>query len=247
MIVEYIRYRIPDAARRGRFEDSYAVAARQLDLAPECLGYELTRGVEEPDRYILRIEWTSVPDHPPFLDAVRPYIGDIEEMKHYERTPVLSGPEAGHTTARPETLAEAIGGTEVLRRLSETFYEAVLADPLLAPVFADFTRAHVEHVAVWLAEVFGGPTRFTDELGGHQALLRSHLGLSITEEQRLRWMELMTVAVAKELPDDALVRRRVIEYFDWGTRIARDVSADPKGTDLGDPGPTPRWGWHGLA
>ncbi|WP_237694722.1 hypothetical protein [Streptomyces sp. SID2563] len=70
--------------------------------------------------------------------------------------------------------------------------------------------------------------------------------MAITEEQRLRWMELMSEAVAKELPDDGLLRQRVIEYFDWGTRIARDVSADPVGTDLGGPGRTPRWGWGGL-
>ena len=150
-------------------------------------------------------------------------------------------------TERSETLFEAVGGTDALRRLSNTFYDAVLADPLLAPVFADFSRTHVEHVVVWLAEVFGGPSGFTDELGGHQALLRAHLGLSIDEGQRLRWMELMTTAVEKELPDDELLRRRVIEYFDWGTRIARDVSAGPVGQDLGDPGPTPRWSWAGLA
>ncbi|GGV36741.1 globin [Kitasatospora herbaricolor] len=145
-----------------------------------------------------------------------------------------------------ESLYDAVGGLEALRRLSNTFYDGVLADPLLAPVFADFTRTHIEHVAVWLAEIFGGPADFTDRLGGHQALLRSHLGLAITEEQRVRWMELMTVAVRKELPDDELLRRRVLEYFDWGTRIARDVSAAPVGEDLGDPGPTPRWGWDGL-
>jgi hemoglobin len=149
-------------------------------------------------------------------------------------------------TERSETLIEAIGGIDALRRLSNTFYDAVLADPRLAPVFANFSRTHVEHVAVWLTEVFGGPARFTDELGGHQALLRAHLGLSITEEQRLRWMELMAAAVEKELPADELLRRRVVEYFDWGTRIARDVSAGPVDEDLGEPGPTPRWGWDGL-
>jgi hemoglobin len=149
-------------------------------------------------------------------------------------------------TEQGKSLYEAVGGIEALRRLGETFYEGVLADPLLVPVFATFTRTHVERVAVWLAEVFGGPARFTAEFGGHQALLRSHLGLSITEEQRTRWMELMATAVDKELPDDELLRRRVLEYFDWGTRIARDVSAGPVGEDLGAPGPTPRWGWDGL-
>ncbi|KRV46565.1 globin [Wenjunlia vitaminophila] len=150
-------------------------------------------------------------------------------------------------TERAGTLYEAVGGIDALRRLSNTFYEGVLGDPVLAPVFESFTRTHIDHVAVWLAEVFGGPARFTAELGGHQGLLRSHLGLSITEEQRTRWMELMADAVGKELPDDETLRTRVLEYFDWGTRIARDVSADPVGQDLGEPGPTPRWGWDGLA
>ncbi|MGW6918419.1 group II truncated hemoglobin [Kitasatospora sp. NPDC054939] len=155
-------------------------------------------------------------------------------------------PDDDRAATGRESLYEAVGGIEVLRRLGNTFYEAVLADPVLAPVFADFTRTHIEHVAVWLAEVFGGPARFTEELGGHQALLRAHLGLAITEEQRGRWVELMTAAVEKELPDDALLRRRALEYFEWGTRIAKDVSAGPVGQDLGEPGPTPRWGWDGL-
>ncbi|RKN43781.1 group II truncated hemoglobin [Streptomyces hoynatensis] len=148
---------------------------------------------------------------------------------------------------RGETLYEAVGGLEALRRLVSTFYETVLPDPVLAPVFAGFTATHAERVAIWLAEIFGGPDAYTRELGGHQGLLRAHLGLSITEEQRVRWVELMAAAVEKELPGDELLRRRVMEYFDWGTRIARDVSADPPGTDLGEPGPTPRWGWDGLA
>jgi hemoglobin len=149
-------------------------------------------------------------------------------------------------TERAGTLYEAVGGVDALRRLSNTFYDGVLKDPLLAPVFANFTPTHIEHVAVWLAEVFGGPAAFTADHGGHQALLRTHLGLSITEEQRTRWMELMTDAVARELPGDEALRRQVLDYFDWGTRIARDVSADPVGQDLGEPGPTPRWGWDGL-
>ncbi|MFJ1707711.1 group II truncated hemoglobin [Kitasatospora sp. NPDC088346] len=159
---------------------------------------------------------------------------------------MTANPEEDTVPEPTETLYQAVGGIDALRRLSNTFYDLVLADPVLAPVFADFTRTHIEHVAVWLAEVFDGPADFTAELGGHQALLRAHLGLSITEEQRGRWMELMGTAVERELPDDELLRTRVMEYFDWGTTIAREVSAEPVGQDLGDPGPTPRWGWQGL-
>lgn len=146
-----------------------------------------------------------------------------------------------------QSLYDAIGGMAVLRRLSDTFYGEVLGDPLLAPVFADFSPTHREHVAVWLAEIFGGPAGFTADLGGHQSLLRSHLGLSITDEQRVRWVELMDRAVTKELPPGQELHDTVMAYFDWGTRIAQQISAMPPGQDLGDPGPTPRWTWTGEA
>lgn len=100
VIVECIRYRITDPARRGELERAYAAASQQLDLASQCLGYELSHGVEKPERYVLRIEWTSREEHEQgfrggpyfqaFLAAVRPHIGDIEEMKHYEQTYVTS-------------------------------------------------------------------------------------------------------------------------------------------------------------
>lgn len=144
------------------------------------------------------------------------------------------------------TLYDSLGGLPALRRLSDAFYERVLADELLAPVFANFERRHVEHVAVWLAEVFGGPTEFTASLGGHQSLLRSHLGLGIQDEHRQRWLELMSAAVEDTFPDAPELHAPLMSYFEWGTAIAQEVSQDPAGTDLGDPGPTPRWGRDGL-
>ncbi len=90
------------------------------------------------------------------------------------------------------SLHAAVGGPDGLRRGSRSFYERVLGDEVPAPMFSTFTPHHVEHVAVWLAEVFGGPAQFTQLQGGHQALLRSHLGLGIRDERRTRWLELMT-------------------------------------------------------
>jgi hemoglobin len=144
------------------------------------------------------------------------------------------------------TLYEDVGGTEGLRQLSSAFYQRVLADQTLAPVFANFTPAHVEHVAIWLAEVFGGPEEYTARLGGHHALLTSHLGLAIRDEHRERWLELMAAAIDETLPGRPELRDTLMAYFDWGTVIARDVSRSPVGTDLGKPGPTPRWGHDGL-
>lgn len=145
-----------------------------------------------------------------------------------------------------DSLYDEAGGIDGLQRLSTAFYERVLADELLAPVFANFTQTHVERVAVWLAEVFGGPTDFTAHLGGHPALLRSHLGLGIRDEQRARWLVLMSDAIDELYPGRAELHRALMGYFDWGTSIAQDVSHQPIGTDLGEPGPTPRWSRSGL-
>ncbi len=144
------------------------------------------------------------------------------------------------------SLYDDAGGIDGLRRLSTAFYDRVLADELLAPVFAHFTRAHAEHVAVWLAEVLGGPADYTARLGGHQALLRSHLGLGIRDEHRKRWLELMSDAIDEVLPGRPELSAALMGYFEWGTAIAQDVSHDPAGADVGQPGPTPRWGYQGL-
>lgn len=99
MIVEYIRYKINDNAETNvaaEFEAAYQLASSSLDASPHCLGYELSRCVEEQNFYILRIEWDSAeghlsgfrraPEFVPFLAAIKPYIDQIEEMRHYSLT-----------------------------------------------------------------------------------------------------------------------------------------------------------------
>ena len=144
------------------------------------------------------------------------------------------------------SLYDDVGGVDGLRKLSMNFYDRVLADDVLAPMFAHFTPTHVDHVAVWLAEVFGGPEEFTKQLGGHQALLGAHLGLGIHDEHRERWLQLMSDAIDATLPGQPELAATLMDYFRWGTAIAQDLSQSPLGTDLGNPGPTPRWNHEGL-
>lgn len=103
MIVEYIRYALaPDACEA--FERDYARAALVLDASEHCLAYELSRCLDEPHRYLLRIEWDSAQGHlqgfrgspafREFLAAIRGYIGAIEEMRHYAPTAVVGAKAA---------------------------------------------------------------------------------------------------------------------------------------------------------
>lgn len=91
------------------------------------------------------------------------------------------------------TLFEFAGGIEALHRLEQTFYDSVLADPLLQPLFGAGRPEHVDHLTAFTAESFGGPDRFTRELG-FAHLIGVHRGLKITEAQRARFVELYMTA-----------------------------------------------------
>lgn len=93
--VEIIRYNVAED-EKANFEDAYLKAGTVLKNSPFCLGYEIIRGVDEKQHYIVRIHWTSVYDHlngfrkskefASFFALVKPFYNNIEEMKHYELT-----------------------------------------------------------------------------------------------------------------------------------------------------------------
>ena len=140
------------------------------------------------------------------------------------------------------TVHEWAGGHAALRRLTEVFYDRVQTDDVLAPVFALMGPDHREHVAIWLGEVFGGPSAYTDEHGGYPAMLRHHLGLAITETQRARWAALIAASADEAgLPDDPEFRSAFVAYVEWGTRLA--LANSQPGADPVPDAPVPRWGW----
>ncbi len=140
------------------------------------------------------------------------------------------------------TLYEWAGGYDALRRLTEVFYDRVLRDDLLEPRFRNMGPQHREHVAIWLSEVFGGPSRYTDELGGYPAMLGHHLGLALTEEERSRWAFLIAASADEAgLPGDPEFRSAFVAYIEWGTRIAL-ANSQPGATPPPE-APVPHWGW----
>src|SRR2546423_14777550 len=94
------------------------------------------------------------------------------------------------------TLFEHAGGEQALHRLEQVFYDSVLADPLLQPLFGTGRATHVDHLTAFTGESFGGPDRFSRELG-FDHLISIHRGLKITEDQRQRFVELYMAALDK--------------------------------------------------
>jgi hemoglobin len=140
------------------------------------------------------------------------------------------------------TLYEWAGGAGAFERLTAAFYEKVLRDDLLEPIFRDMSPEHPQHVAAWLAEVFGGPQRYTEELGGYPHMLGKHRGLAITEPQRRRWVSLICDAADDaDLPRDPEFRSAFVAYVEWGTRLALHNSQP--GAQPPPRAPVPHWGW----
>lgn len=141
------------------------------------------------------------------------------------------------------TLYEWAGGTAAFRRLIDAFYDRVETDDMLSPLFpGGVSEGHRAHVTMWWVEVFGGPSRYTDDLGGYERMLAHHRGLAITGEQRLRFATLMSRAADDaDLPADPEFRSAFIGYLEWGTRLA--VANSTPDADVVRHAPVPRWGW----
>ena len=146
-------------------------------------------------------------------------------------------------TTRIPSLYEWMGGQEIFEKLFATFYQKVLADDLLSPLFKNMSPEHIKRVSHFVAEVFGGPQSYsTEDKGSHSIMVGKHLGKMLTEQKRQRWMQLL-LQTADEigLKSDPEFRSAFVSYFEWGTRIAianSQLIENPMTHE-----PMPKWGW----
>ena len=142
-----------------------------------------------------------------------------------------------------QTLYEHAGGDGTLHRLEALFYEKALADPVLNTLFTERVPSHVEHLTWFTAESFGGPDRFTRNLG-FDYIIDKHRHLKITDEQRDRFIALYLEALDEAcLPDDEPFRRAVQEHVEFGAQVAQQNSWAETEADLHPIRQVPRWQW----
>jgi hemoglobin len=109
------------------------------------------------------------------------------------------------------TIYEAVGGEETFHRLVEAFYEGVEHDPVLRPLYPPDLAESREHLALFLAQYFGGPPHYSEKRG-HPRLRMRHMPFAIGPTERDAWLRHMEAAVdAVGIASPA--REAMIDYF----------------------------------
>jgi hemoglobin len=112
---------------------------------------------------------------------------------------------------QPSTLYDAVGGLETFRALVDAFYQGVETDPILRPMYPEELTESREHLALFLAQYFGGPTTY-NERRGHPRLRMRHLPFKVDAAARDAWLLHMRAAVdAVAIPEPA--RGVMLGYF----------------------------------
>jgi hemoglobin len=143
-------------------------------------------------------------------------------------------------------LYEFAGGTPAFVALAEAHHRRCLADPVLHHPFSHPGHPqHVERLAGYWAEVFGGPPTFSQRCGGHCAMLLVHAGMNADDDLGRRFLACFVQAADDAgLPGDPAFRAAIRAYMEWA--VADVMAYSPTSSTVPSGLPTPRWSWGGL-
>jgi len=139
------------------------------------------------------------------------------------------------------SLYEAVGGAPALLALATDFHERCLADPVLAHPFSHTGNPeHVQRLADYWGEVFGGPPVFSTSYGGHSAMLGLHANQGAEEDLGDRFVACFVAALdGAGLPEEPRLRATLAAYIRWATDEVMVYS--PRGAVVPPDLPIPRW------
>ena len=147
--------------------------------------------------------------------------------------------------SRP-SIFEFAGGEDAFLALATAHHQRCLDDPELNHPFSHPGHPqHIERLAGYWAEVFGGPPFYSTSCGGHSAMLDIHAGQGAGADLGSRFVACFVQAADDAgLPDDPEFRDALRAYMEWA--VGEVVSYSPRGSRVAAALPTPRWGWNGL-
>jgi hemoglobin len=118
------------------------------------------------------------------------------------------------------TLYDEVGGMSFFERLVGLFYQGVATDPVLRPLYPADLEPSTRHLALFLAQYWGGPTTYDTERG-HPRLRMRHAPFAVGPAERDRWLLHMRAAVDATDPPEAS-RRALLEYFEMAAEAMRN-------------------------
>jgi hemoglobin len=145
------------------------------------------------------------------------------------------------------TLYEYSGGNAGLLRLARAHHERCLADSELNHPFShpDQNPQHVERLAAYWAEVFGGPPTYSASCGNQTDLLAMHSGNGDMTDLGRRFVDCFVAAADDaDLPDDADFRAALRAYMEWAVQQFNAYPEQDANVKQGLA--IPRWSWDGL-
>ncbi len=114
-----------------------------------------------------------------------------------------------------ESVYEAVGGMKTFTALVDAFYRRVETDPVLRPVYptnSSCFHSARDHLALFLAQFFGGPRTYSEKRG-HPHLRMRHARFRIGQAERDAWLTNMLAAMDEvAIPEDAAGPMR--RYFE---------------------------------
>ena len=146
--------------------------------------------------------------------------------------------------SRP-SIYEFAGGDAAFRALAAAHHERCLEGPELNHPFSHgMNPKHIEHLADYWAEAFGGPPRYSESHGGHSGMLEIHARQGNGEDFGPRFVAcFMQAADDANLPDDADFRNALRSYMEWAT--GEVLAYAPPQSKVPADLHVPHWGWHG--
>ncbi|MEZ5343428.1 MAG: globin [Acidimicrobiales bacterium] len=110
------------------------------------------------------------------------------------------------------TVYDAVGGDAYFVDLVDRFYDKVMADPVLIPLYRDDVAEASRKTALFLIQYWGGPSTYNDERG-HPRLRMRHNPFVIGQAERDAWLTHMMASI-DERPLQPEVRELFSRYFE---------------------------------
>ena len=146
-----------------------------------------------------------------------------------------------------DTVYEAAGGIDGLRRLAGAWHRRVMDDEVVSHAFSHgFHPEHIERLAAYWAEALGGPVMYSGIYGDETTVVRTHSGNGPHDEMDRRAIACFDQALADiGIAETSALWQALHDYFAWATtttmsRFHESAGDVPNGLGI------PRWSWDGL-